>query len=92
MSGVSPMRRACDVSILDCDEIIKNCRDVLERAIKAGGTTIKSFTSSEGVHGLFQHELLVHGKDNEKCPKCGELIEKTRIGGRGTYYCSNCQK
>ena len=92
MSGVSPMRRACDVSIMECDEIIKNCRDVLERAIKAGGTTIKSFTSSEGVHGLFQHELLVHGKDNEKCPKCGESILKTRIGGRGTYYCSNCQK
>lgn len=92
MSGISPTRRACDVSISECDEIINNCRDVLERAIEAGGTTIKSFTSSEGVHGLFQHELLVHGKDNEKCPKCGELIEKTRVGGRGTYYCNNCQK
>ena len=65
---------------------------LLEKAIKKGGTTIKSFTSSEGVHGLFQHELLVHGKAGEPCPQCGTIIEKTRIGGRGTHYCKKCQK
>ena len=62
------------------------------KAIEKGGTTIKSFTSSEGVHGLFQNELLVHGKAGEKCPKCGTILEKTRIGGRGTHYCKKCQK
>ena len=65
---------------------------VVERAIEKGGTTIKSFTSSEGVHGLFQHELLVHGKKNGNCPNCNNKIEIIRINGRSTYFCPKCQK
>lgn len=91
-SKISPYRKSCDISLEECDEIIKNTRLVLSEAIKKGGTTIKSFTSSEGVHGLFQNELLVHGKKNDKCPICSSKIEVCRIGGRGTYYCSKCQK
>ena len=45
-----------------------------------------------GVHGLFQEELLVHGKDNGICPICNTKIIKDKINGRGTYYCPNCQK
>ena len=92
MSGINPLKKACDISKEECDKIINNTRIVLNKAIKLGGTTIKSFTSSEGVHGLFQNELLVHGKEGSKCPKCGSVILKTKINGRGTSYCSNCQK
>ena len=92
MSKIHPLRKGCTISIEECDTIIKNTRIVLEKAIKLGGTTIKSFTSSEGVHGLFQNELLVHGKGGEKCPECSNILEKIRVGGRGTHYCENCQK
>lgn len=92
MSSINPNRKACDITLDECQDIIDNCRCVLEKAIKLGGTTIKSFTSSEGVHGLFQNELLAHGKAGEPCPKCGETLQKTKIGGRGTHYCGNCQK
>ena len=92
MSGVSPFRKACDVSLKECQKIVDNFKIVMEKAISLGGTTIKSFTSEEGVHGLFQNELLVHGKEGSSCPKCGNVILKTKIGGRGTYYCKNCQK
>ena len=91
-SGISPLRRCNKISKNQCDEIVSNTRKVLDRAYKLGGPTIKSFTSSEGVHGLFQNELEVHGKVGEKCPKCGNIIKKIRVGGRGTYYCSKCQK
>ncbi|MBE6157231.1 MAG: DNA-formamidopyrimidine glycosylase [Firmicutes bacterium] len=91
MSGINPNRKANEVSLKDCDNIIKNTNIVLNKAIKLGGTTIKSFTSEEGVHGLFQNELLVHGKAGTNCPKCGTMIEKTKIGGRGTHYCPKCQ-
>ena len=63
---------------------------ILEHAIKLGGTTIRTFESSEGVHGLFQNELYVHGQ--KECPKCSSEILKIKVGGRGTYYCSKCQK
>ena len=92
MSNISPLRKACDVTLAECDSIIKNARVVLKEAIKAGGTTIRSFTSSEGVHGLFQHSLKCHGKNGEACLNCGEKIIKIKVGGRGTYYCSKCQK
>ena len=65
---------------------------VLENAIKMGGSTIRTYSSVDGVHGLFQNELLIHGKDKGTCPNCNNKIEKIRIGGRGTYYCPKCQK
>ena len=92
LSKISPLRRACDVSFEECNLIVDNTRSVLEKAVELGGTTIKSFTSEEGVHGLFQNKLLVHGKVGEKCPVCGEKIIKIKVGGRGTYYCLKCQK
>ena len=91
-SKISPYRKSCDISVDECNEIIKNTRLVLKEAIKKGGTTIKSFTSSEGVHGLFQNELLVHGKKKGICPNCSSSIQVCRIAGRGTYYCPKCQK
>jgi len=92
LSGINPNRKAKDITKEECEKIIVNTKKVLDKAIKLGGTTIKSFTSSEGVHGLFQNELLVHGKSGKPCPKCNSILEKTRIGGRGTSYCKKCQK
>jgi len=92
LSHIHPMRSTSKVTKEECQSLIDHTREVLEKAISLGGTTIKSFTSSEGVHGLFQNELFVHGKQKEACPKCGTFIEKVQIGGRGTYFCSKCQK
>lgn len=92
LSKINPNRRANTMTMKDCSNIIKYTKEVLEHAVELGGTTIKSFTSSEGVHGLFQNELLVHGKDKGNCPNCGKAITKIKIGGRGTYYCTKCQK
>lgn len=92
MSGISPLRKSNRVTKFECKKIIKNTNTVLEKAIKLGGTTIKSFTSSEGVHGLFQNELLIHGKKNGVCPNCNNSVQKIKINGRGTYYCNKCQK
>ena len=92
LSKINPNRKGNKISKKDCQNIIDNTRIVLEKAITLGGTTIRSFTSSEGVHGKFQNELLVHGKNNSICNMCGSIIKKIQIGGRGTYYCPNCQK
>ncbi len=92
LSKINPLTKCSDLSKRDCERIIKNTREVLENAIKLGGTTIRSYESSEGVHGLFQNELYVHSKENENCPICSTKIKKIRVGGRGTYYCSKCQR
>ncbi len=90
MSGINPYKKGMKLSNIELESIINNTRVVLENAIKMGGTTIKSYSSVNGVHGLFQQELLVHNQDI--CKKCNSKILKEKIGGRGTYYCPKCQK
>ena len=90
LSRINPLTLASELDDNDLDNIIKYTKEVLSSAIKSGGTTIRSYTSEEGVHGRFQQNLLVHTK--EICPVCNNKIEKIKVGSRGTYYCSNCQK
>lgn len=67
-------------------------RRILSGAIAAGGTTIRSYTSSLGVDGRFQLKLKVHSRKGQPCPLCAQEIKKIVVGGRGTYLCTHCQK
>lgn len=91
MSRLNPFTLTKEITLKDARNILESSRIVLAKAIQAGGTTIRSYTSSLGVTGLFQLELLVHSKENEPCPVCKTPIVKTKVGGRGTYYCPRCQ-
>ena len=73
-----------------CESIVRETRRILEAAIRAGGTTIRSYTSSLGVTGLFQLSCMVHAQKN--CQECGSAIKIVRVGGRSSYYCPHCQK
>ncbi len=90
LSEINPHKKGAYLNNTDLENIISNTRVVLENAIKMGGTTIKSYSSVNGVHGLFQQKLLVHNQN--VCKKCNSKIIKEKIGGRGTYYCPQCQK
>ena len=91
-SHINPLCKTNELSSNDCDNIIKYTKETLEDAINLGGTTIRSYESTEGVHGNFQDNLLVHNHEGYSCPKCKTTIIKIRVGGRGTYYCPKCQK
>ncbi len=90
LSKINPKTIASNLTEKDLQNIINFTKKVLEKAIEKGGTTIKSYESSEGVHGKFQTDLLVHTK--KECPICHSKITKINVGGRGTYYCEKCQK
>ncbi len=87
---VNPTRSANKLNDKEIKNLITNTRNILNDAIKAGGTTIRSYTSSLGVTGLFQLSLKCHRQ--KQCSKCNSDIIKIRVGGRGTYYCPKCQK
>ena len=89
LSKINPLTKPNQLTNQDLNNIIKNTKEVLEKAIKKGGTTIRSYTSVDGVHGLFQQELYIHGK--EECKICHQKTIKIKVGGRGTYYCPLCQ-
>ena len=63
LSAINPYVRAMDLHDRDLSNIIKYTKEVLEDAIKQGGTTIKSYSSVNGVHGLFQQSLNVHSRE-----------------------------
>ncbi len=88
---IHPLRPSCYISLDKWKEIVSATKEILADAIKAGGTTIRSYTSSLGVTGLFQLSLKVHDR-KDQCDKCGSDIVKIKVGGRGTYYCPDCQK
>ena len=87
---IHPLTKADTLNDAQIKDIIKKTRLILSKAIRAGGTTIRSYTSSLGVTGLFQMSLRAH--DQKNCQTCGAKIRKIKVAGRGTYYCPNCQK
>ncbi|MEA5026204.1 Formamidopyrimidine-DNA glycosylase [bioreactor metagenome] len=88
----SPMLSVDNLTEKDLQELINQTRSILQEAIAAGGTTIRSYTSSLGISGRFQQSLQVHTRVNQPCHCCQTKIVKTRVAGRGTYYCPHCQE
>ena len=92
LSKINPLIPANRLSEDQLQLIIKNTIITLDKAIREGGTTIRNYTSEEGITGLFQNHLYVHTRVGEACPHCGATIIKMKVNGRGTYYCPDCQK
>lgn len=91
-SKIHPETPCNQLRKVDIERIIKASKQVIDKAIDLGGSTIRSYTASLGVTGRFQNELMVHTKEHEACQVCNTTINKIKVGGRGTYYCPSCQK
>ena len=70
------------------DEIIK----VLGEAVEKGGSTIRTYTNAFGEDGTMQEFHQVYDKTGQACSRCGAIIEKIQLGGRGTHFCPKCQR
>jgi len=92
MAGIHPQRAAGRVSRQRYEGLTAAIRDVLERAIKQGGTTLRDFVNSDGAPGYFAQELLVYDRAGKHCFQCGAPIRQKVIGQRSSYYCPACQR
>ena len=70
------------------DETIK----VLGQAVEKGGSTIRTYTNAFGEDGTMQEFHQVYDKAGQECSRCGAMIEKIQLGGRGTHFCPKCQR
>ena len=91
LSKINPLKTANRLNLKECKKIVSSSKEVLNQAIKVGGTTIKDFYSADGNRGYFSIQLNVYGRDGKKCKKCKGKIKKTIINQRATFYCLNCQ-
>ncbi len=89
---IRPTRRGRRLTKKDCENVIACSERVIDKAIALGGSSIRTYTNSLGISGRFQNELNVHMRAGQPCNSCGKPIEKIKVNGRGTYYCSSCQR
>ena len=90
-ANVHPMKRSCDLTPVEVKNVVHHTREILSRAIRHKGSTIRTFATYHPSAGEFQKFLQVHTKKDEPCPRCTARILKTTVGGRGTYFCAVCQ-
>ncbi|MFW6035862.1 MAG: bifunctional DNA-formamidopyrimidine glycosylase/DNA-(apurinic or apyrimidinic site) lyase [Halothermotrichaceae bacterium] len=91
-AGINPMRTADSLNNNEKKKLYKAIKKVLKIGIKYGGTSFSDYVNASGEKGEFQDKLKVYQKEGHRCPECGSEIVKTRIAGRGTHYCPQCQK
>ena len=91
-AGVRPGRRAGRVTRRECEALARAVREVLNRSIRAGGSSIRDYVAPDGSDGRYQEERLVYAREGEDCTVCGATVRKTTLGARGTHYCPGCQR
>ena len=91
-AGIAPETRAQNITLAEAERIVLAVRDVLTRAIAAGGTSIKNHIQPGGEIGYFAQTLNVYGRAHEACYRCGDSIKMLRQNGRSSFYCPQCQK
>jgi formamidopyrimidine-DNA glycosylase len=88
---IHPLRPGGDLDAAEVQELVRGVRRALRTGISRQGSTLSQYRGSDGAPGRMQHEFRVYGREGEPCSRCGTPIEKTRAGGRGTWYCPGCQ-
>lgn len=91
-AGIHPKRAAGRVARDRYHLLADAIRSVLERAIRAGGTTLRDFHGGTGEPGYFRQKLDVYGRDGRECRRCGEPVRSVVLGQRSTFYCVGCQR
>ncbi|MBG9732841.1 DNA-formamidopyrimidine glycosylase [Paenibacillus alvei] len=91
-AGIHPNRAADELTDEEYALLHRSIIDTLQEAVEAGGSSIKSYVNGQGEMGMFQHQLQMYGRQGEPCVRCGSIIEKSVVGGRGTHYCPKCQQ
>ena len=90
-SSIHPMKKSGDLTRIEAENVVKYTQEILAKAVEYRGTTIQTFSYDHGMTGEFQNFLQVHTRKGEPCPRCSAPVLKTKVGGRGTYYCEKCQ-
>jgi formamidopyrimidine-DNA glycosylase len=89
---IHPTTLVRDVPDARIKALHKALRDVLQLSIDKGGSTDSHYVDAEGKPGKYLTFANVFRREGQPCPRCGSIIEKSRVAGRGTHTCPTCQK
>jgi formamidopyrimidine-DNA glycosylase len=88
---LNPLRPASSLEAEEVRRMHRAIRDALRAGIARQGSTLRDYATPDGSPGAMQEEFRVYGREGEPCRRCRSPIAKTRVGGRGTWYCPRCQ-
>ncbi len=93
-AGISPKRKAGQLSQRRVASLVPIIRDVLTEAITAGGSSLRDYRQADGELGYFQHVFRVYDREGDPCSTsdCAGTITRIVQGGRSTFYCPQCQR
>ncbi len=86
-AGIHPLRSSETLDQEDAAKLLEAIRSTLARGIEANGASIDWVYRG----GSFQNNFQVYQQTGNPCPRCGQPINKTTVGQRGTHFCPNCQ-
>jgi formamidopyrimidine-DNA glycosylase len=89
---IHPLRQAGTIGTDELTRLTRAIKDALKAGIARKGASLRDYSTPDGRRGRMQEEFRVYGREGEPCPRCGTPIDKIRAGGRGTWYCPNCQR
>jgi formamidopyrimidine-DNA glycosylase len=89
---IHPQTLVQDLSPVNIKHLYSSIIEVLSLSINKGGSTDKNYIDAEGRKGSYLSFAKVFRREGLACPRCGTLIRKIRVAGRGTHVCENCQK
>jgi len=91
-AGIRPRRQAGRLTRTELERLRLELREVLEHAIRLGGSSVSDYVDADGVRGFFQLEHCVYLRTGLPCRQCGTPIRRILLAGRGTHYCPRCQQ
>lgn len=89
---IHPKTRVENLSKKQLENILNAAIEVMSFSINKGGSTDRNYLNAKGEKGSYLTFANVFRKEGKPCPRCGHVIEKIRVAGRGTHICSNCQQ
>jgi formamidopyrimidine-DNA glycosylase len=93
-AGISPLRKAGQISAARVASLVPMIREVLAEAIAAGGSSLRDYRQADGELGYFQHRFRVYDHEGDPCPTpdCKSSILRVVQSGRSSFYCPRCQR
>jgi formamidopyrimidine-DNA glycosylase len=91
-AGIRPKKAAGRLTRAELKRLRTALVEVLEHAIRLGGSSVSDYVDAEGVRGFFQLEHCVYQRTGEPCRRCGTVIRRVVVGGRSTHFCPVCQR
>lgn len=86
-----PLRSVGTLRPADERRLYAAIREVLAEAIERRGSSVDDYTAPAG-DGEMQEYLAVYQRTALPCMRCGRPLRRIVLGGRGTHFCSWCQR